>query len=161
VGLEQGETNGYHWAAGVKGPKDEPLGRICAQISMVEPSQDGVPYVEGHDSTECGRLKQATESVSGTDSFGSGASRVTVLEAVYRPIVRKVTFILATGERRIYRPGVPDIPSRSGRGIPNFRYIVIPFEGEVCIRRITTFDGNGGVLANIGSPRCPAGSGNV
>lgn len=159
--LEQGEINGYHWAVGVKGPKDEPLSHICAQLSMVEPPQEDAPYVEGGSSTECGRLKRPVDAVSGTESFGSEASRVTVLEMVYRPIVRKVTFILATGERWVYRPDVPEIPNRAERGIPIFRYIVVPFEGEVCVRCVTTFDGKGRVLSNEGSPRCPAGSGNL
>jgi hypothetical protein len=161
VTLERGETKGYRWAVGAKGPKSEPLGRICTQLSMVEPPQEDVPYVEGSDSTECGRLKTPTDSISGTDSFGSGQSRVTVLEVVYRPIVRKVTLILATGERRVFRPSTPQIPNRVDRGIPVFRYLVSPFEGETCIRRVATFDGSGGIVSNEVSPPCPSGTGNL
>lgn len=159
--LKRGETKGYHWAVGVKGRKHEPLSEICAQISMVEPPRDDAPYVEGRDATDCGRLRQPSDSVSSTDSFGSGVSRVAVLEVVYRPIVRKVTFILATGERRVFRPHPPDVPNRAARGIPIFRYLVAPLEGETCIRRVATFDGRGRVVSNEARPRCPAGAGNL
>jgi hypothetical protein len=159
--LEQGQVSGYHWAVGVKGPKHRPLSQVCAQLSMVELPQNGAPYVEGGSSTLCGRLKRPTDSVLGTESFGSGRSRVAVLEAVYRPIVRKVTFVLATGERKVFLPRIPKIPNRSARGIPIFRYFVASFEGETCVRRVTTFDQLGGVVSNEAEPPCPVGAGNL
>jgi hypothetical protein len=159
--LEQGETNGYRWAVGVKGPKDQSLGSVCAQLSMVEPPQNDVPYVEGGSSTVCGRLKRPNDSVSGTESLGLGESRVTVLEVVYRPVVRKVTLVLATDAREVFYPRIPEIPHRAARGIPIFRYFVAPFEGETCIRRIATFDGDGSVVSNEVRPPCPPGAGNL
>jgi hypothetical protein len=161
VKLEQGEVNGYRWAVGVKGPKHRPLGQICAELSMVEPPQDGAPYFEERDPTSCSRLKQATDSVFGTAAFRSGQSRVAVFEALYRPIVRKVTFVLATGERRVFLPRVPKIPDRSARGIPTFRYFATSFEGETCVRRVATFDGAGKIISSEARPPCQAGTGNL
>lgn len=159
--LEQGETREFRWAVGVKGPKHEPLREICGQVGMIEPPQDDSPYVEGRDATDCGSLVRATASVAPSVAFGSGPSRLTVLATLYRPIVRKVTFTLSTGERRVYRPRVPEIPNRLKRGIPLFRYLVASFDGETCIRRITTFDGNGRVVWNEARPPCLAGMGNL
>lgn len=159
--LEQGEVSGYHWAVGVKGPKHVQLSQVCAELSMVEPPQDDAPYVEERDATDCSWLKQPADSVFGTESFGSGQSRVAVYEAVYRPIVRKVTFVLDTGERKVFLPRVPEISHRSARGIPAFRYFAAPFEGETCIRRVATFDRAGKVVSNEARPPCPAGTGNL
>jgi hypothetical protein len=138
IKLEQGEVNGYHWAVGVKGPKHRPLSQICAELSMVEPPQEGAPYVEERDATDCSSFRQSIHSVFGTESFGSGPSRVTVLEALYRPIVRKVTFVLAGGERRVFLPRVPEIhtglpgesrsfgpPCPAGTGICNSCGVVV------------------------------------
>jgi hypothetical protein len=161
VSLEQGKTKGYHWAVGAKGQKHLPLSKICAQISMVEPLRDDVPYAEGRDATDCSQLKWPSDSVASSVSFRSGPSRVTILELLYRPVVRKVTFILDTGERRVFRPKVPRIPDRSARGIPVFRYLVAPFIGSTCIRRITTFDERDGVIHNEARPACQGASGNV
>jgi len=161
VTVEQGESRGYHWAIGVKGPKHEPLREICALVSITEPSQDDAAYVEGRSSTDCGGLLHAGDSVSGSVAFGVGSSRLTVLTTLYRPIVRKVTFILDTGERRVYLPRTPDILARTKRGIPVFRYLVASFDGEVCIRRVTIFDGKRRVLGKVVNPPCSTGEGNV
>jgi hypothetical protein len=161
IKLEQGEVNGYHWVVGAKGPKHRPLSRICAELSMVEPPQEGAPYVEGRDATNCSRLRPPIHSVFGTEAFGSGPSRVAVFEGLYRPIVRKVTFVLATGERRVFLPRVPKIPNQSARGIPSFRYFAAPFEGETCVRRVATFDGAGKIVSNEARPPCPGGTGNL
>jgi hypothetical protein len=159
--LEQGETNGYRWTVNAKGPKHKPLREICTLVSMVEPPQEGAPYVEEMDATDCGRLLKETSSVSGSVAFGSGASRLTILAALYRPAVRKVVFLLDTGERRVYLSRAPKIPRRLTRGIPLFRYLVASFDGETCIRRVTTFDGKGSVVGSDVSPPCPPGTGNL
>lgn len=160
VEMERGEAKGYHWAVGAKGLKHQPLSKICTQISMVEPPRDDVPYFEGRDATDCGFLVRPSDSIASTDSLGSGMARVAVTEVFYRPIVRKVTFILATGERRVFRRRIPRIPNRVARGIPIFRYLVAPFEGEVCIRRVVTFDGRARLVSSEGRPPCPTGAGN-
>jgi hypothetical protein len=161
VNLEHGETEGYSWGVGAKGPKHEPLGQICAQVSMVEPNQGSADVVEGRDATDCGSIGQREDSIAATVSFGSGESRVTVLEVVYRPVVRKVTLVLATGAREVFYPRIPEIPNRAARGIPIFRYFVTPFEGETCVRRIATFDASDNIVSNEVSPPCPPGAGNL
>lgn len=161
VGLGQGEISGYRWAVGIKGPKHRPLGRVCAELSLAEPAKDDAPDFEGGSSTLCGRLEQPSDSVTGVESLGSGNAQVTLLEALYRPIIRKVTFVLATGERRIFLPRVPKLSNRSARGIPAFRYFAATFEGQTCVRRVVTFDGRGRVVSNELSPLCHGHSGNL
>jgi hypothetical protein len=159
--VAHGEIDGYQWAVGAKGPRGEPLAQICAQVSLLEPSQAGADVVEGRDSIDCGSVKRPEESVSSSESFGSGESRVTVLETVYQPVVNKVTFTLATGERRSYRPRLLQIPHQTVREIPLFRYIVVSLKGEACIRRIATFNGHGSIVSSEVRPPCPAGTGNL
>jgi hypothetical protein len=154
VTLKRGEISGYHWAVGAKGQRNRPLRHMCAEVSMVEPPQEGTDYVEGGNSTECGRLEHPNDSVVGTESFGSGQSRVTVLEAVFRPVVRKVTFLLSTGERKTFLARVAQIPHRATKGIPTFRFVVFPFEGEACIRGVAMFDGKGRVVSRQVSAPC-------
>lgn len=161
VGLTKGETSGgYRWAVGAKGRKDEALKEICTSASMVEPLQDDLQIAEGEDATDCGSLRHPTDSVSSTVSFETGTRRVSVLVIAYRPIIRKVTFVLATGERKVYRPLTPHIPERVDQGIPVFRYMAASFEGETCVRRIITFDGRGEVVGGGTKPPC-AHRGNV
>ena len=151
--LASGEIEGYRWSVGVKGPKHAPLSQICAEISMVEPPRDDVPYVEGRDATDCGQLKQATDAVSSTISFGSGESEVTVREVIYRPLVDKVTVIFDTGDQRDYQTRKPRLSNMKGRGIPSFRYVVVPFGAGMCVRRIIALDRMGGVVSKRpGSP---------
>ncbi len=159
--LEQGETRGYHWSVGVKGPKHEPLREICAQVSMIEPPQSDSPYVEETNSTDCGSLLRATDLVGGSAAFGSGPSKLTVVANLYRPIVHKVTFILEQGERKVFFPRTPKIPNRLRRGIPLFRYFAASFDGENCIRRVTTFNKRGKVVGNDVSPPCSPSTGNL
>lgn len=154
--LARGEIEGYRWAVGAKGPKHEPLGQICAQISIVEPPRDDFPEVEGRDTTDCGQLRLATDVVSSTNSLESGKSGVSVLEAIYRPVVRKVRIVFASGEQELYRTSAPQLSNRVGRGIPKFRYVVAQFLAESCVRRITGFDGNGKTVSNRASPPCSA-----
>jgi hypothetical protein len=42
IALATGETNGYGWSTGAKGPKHQPFSRICTEISMAEPPTTGV-----------------------------------------------------------------------------------------------------------------------
>jgi len=150
--LERGEARGYEWAAGVKVPTHRPLSRVCVLLAMAEQPKGGASYVEGVSSTECGRLSRSSDSVFATESFGPGRTRVTVLEVIYHPAVRRVVLTLNTGERMVFRPQTPRIPNRAKRGIPSFRYLVTSFDGGACIRRAMTFDGSGKVLARQEEP---------
>jgi hypothetical protein len=156
--LASGETEGYHWSVGAKGPKYEPLSQLCTQVSIIEPPRNDVPYVEGQDAADCGRLRVATDAVSSVESLGSNRSGVTVLEALYRPLIRKVAVDLAGGERKFYRTRVPQLSNRSDRGIPMFRYVVASLKGGDCIRRLIAFDGKGKVVSKQTSPPCPPGT---
>lgn len=115
-------------------------------VSVLEPFEEGAPFIEGSDAKVCGAMPDASVSMSLGDTLVSGASKLSLNVVLYRPIVRKVAFILGTGERRIYMPRVPEIPNRSQRGIPVFRYVVASLEGEACVRRVATFDRRGGVI---------------
>jgi hypothetical protein len=158
VPLESGETSGgYLWGVGAKGPKDKPMGEICTQVGMIEPPQPDKSYVESSGGSLCGHLRSPKEALIDATGFGEGASRVTVLEAIYRPAVRRVVIVLDSGERRVYLPRVPKLSNRASRGIPVFRYIADTFEGEGCARRVTTFDGSGAVISNQTKSDCPGG----
>ncbi len=146
LALEQGEWQGYGWSVGASGPGHEPLREICAMVSVLEPFEEGAPFIEGSDSKVCGAMPDAKISMALGETLVSDASELSLNVVFYRPIVHKVAFILGTGERRIYMPRVPEIPNRSQRGIPVFRYVVASFQGETCVRRITTFDRRGGVI---------------
>ncbi|HEX6151940.1 MAG TPA: hypothetical protein VFZ19_00310, partial [Solirubrobacterales bacterium] len=101
LSLESGETSGgYRWGVGAKGPKDKPLREVCAMAGMIEPPQPDKPYVEGTDGAVCGELRSPEESMMETAGFGSGKSRVAAFVGIYRPVVRKVTFVLDSGERK-------------------------------------------------------------
>lgn len=158
VSLAHGETSGgYRWGVGAKGPKHEPLKEICAMAGMIEPPEPDKPYVEGTDGALCGEIRSPKESMMETAGFGTGESSVTAFVAIYRPAVRKVTFVFDSGERRVYLPQVPQLPNRDERGIPVFRFIADTFEGEPCARRVTTFDGRGGVISHETKKDCPGG----
>jgi hypothetical protein len=149
VGLATGETNGYGWSTGAKGPKHQPLSRICTEISMSEPARNGVS--EGRDSTDCSELKVASDSVVSTESLGPKKSGATVVEAIYRPLVRKATIVFASGKRTVLST---QSPNRIGRGIPMFRYAVAAFSAGNCVYRIVAFDGKGKVVSSEVSPPC-------
>lgn len=161
VTLEQGEAQGYAWAVGAAGPKHEPLREICTKVATLEPLQDESPYIEGGNSMICGEMPNPTESMALGTTFGPDGSGPTLLATIYRPIVRKVTFVFDTGERRVYFPQTPMIPSRVARGIPVFRYLAVVFDGLTCTRRMTMFDGGGSVLESETRPPCRAGAGNM
>lgn len=149
IGLATGETNGYSWSTGAKGPKHQPLSRICTEISMAEPLRTGVS--EGRDSTDCGELKVASDSVVSTESLGPKKSGATVVEAIYRPRVQKATIVFASGKRTVLPT---QSPNRIGRGIPMFRYAVAAFSASNCVDRIVAFDRKGKVVSSQASPPC-------
>jgi hypothetical protein len=149
IGLATGETNGYGWSTGAKGPKHQPLSQICAEISMAEPPRNGVS--EGRDAADCGELKVAGDSVVTTESLGPKKSGATVVEAIYRPLIRKVAIVFASGKRT----ALPTrSPKRNVRGIPVFRYVVTSFSADNCVKRLIAFDGKGMVVASQVSPPC-------
>lgn len=158
VVLEQGEAQSYRWSVGAKAPAFEPLDQICAQVGIVSPPQPDVPYAEGNDVSICGRLRKSSDSVVSSTKLGSGETRVTLFVALYRPAVRKVTFILGTGERKVYRPAVAMDTAGPAKGMPVFRYLVASFEGETCIRRVTTSDLSGDVIDDEKKFSCPSGA---
>jgi hypothetical protein len=152
VSLEHGETaSGYVWGAGARVRKGSHLTDVCATLSLTEPQREDAPYVEGTDATDCGSVRRSVESVVSSVSMGQSASSVSVVEALYRPIVRKVRLELSTGEKKVFLPRVPMLAPGGKRVVPMFRYLVLPLEGQVCIRRILSFDG-GGRLINRESP---------
>lgn len=160
VTLETGETEGFKWAVGAKGPGHQPLGMICALASLVEPPQEGQPFVEGDDAVGCGSLSTSMDSVAASPALGSGDSRLAILATLFRPVVRKVSFVLDTGEERVFRTRMGKIPNRSARGVPRFRYLAVPFKGPTCIRKVALFDGNDRAISREARPPCPDG-GNV
>jgi hypothetical protein len=80
--------------------------------------------------------------------MGQGESEVKVVEILYRPVVREVNVVLKSGEERNLRPQPPKIKSRARRGIPMFRFLVIPLEDGACIQHATSYDGQGNALKN-------------
>lgn len=154
INLEAGEVDGYGWAAGAKGPKREPLDEICATVSVVEPLRPDAPYAEGSDSVVCGSLSRPMDWVAAESGFGSGDSSLMVLTVLYRPVVRKATFLLGTGERRVFSPRMAKVRNRQARGIPGFRYVVAPFRGETCIRKVTLFDRKGVIIDSAAWQSC-------
>lgn len=153
--LVEGEAQGFRWAIGARGPRDNSLDRICALAGVLAPPAPGVPYAEGDNVTVCGGMARATDSVSVSATFGSTGSSLRA--TLYRPNVRKVVFLLSTGKRQILRPQTPNIPDRVATGIPAFRYLATVVEGGACIRRVTTFNAKGDVLSREGEP-CSTGS---
>ena len=151
VGLATGETSGFHWSTGAKGLKGQRLSRICTEISVVEPPRNGTDVGEGRDATDCGEVKMTSDSVITTESLGPKKAGVTVVEAIYRPLVRKVTIVFADGKRTTLRA---QSPNQNGRGIPMFRYVVTSFSTGGCVDRIVAFDGKSSVVSRQISPPC-------
>jgi hypothetical protein len=139
--LDHGETQGYRWGVSAKLPKHKPLDEICLMVAYLVPPDPDIPYVEEDDTAICGSLKRPTESVSLGVTLGSSGAQFQA--ALYSPIVRKVVFLLSTGERRVFRPRAPRIPNRKAMGIPSFGYVIAPIDGGACVRAVTTFDRRG------------------
>lgn len=149
IGLATGETNGYGWSTGAKGPKYRPLSEVCTEISMSEPPRNDV--YEGSDATDCGELKRPSDSVITTESLGSKKSGATVVEALYHPLIQKVTIVFASGTRTALPT---QSPNRTGKGIPMFRYAVASFGAGNCVNRIVAFDGKGRAVSSQIRPPC-------
>jgi hypothetical protein len=155
VSLAKGKTpDGYRWAVGVKGRKDQALKEICTAASIVEPLQSDIEGAEGENAGDCGSLRLAKDSVSSSVSSGAGASRVRVYVVVYRPTIREVTVVFESGDRKVFSPLSPHIPRRIDRGIPTFRYIEITVEDGACIRSMITHDGKGRIVTNDAESHC-------
>jgi hypothetical protein len=93
----------------------------------------------------------ASDSVVLTESLGPKKSGVTVVEAIYRPLIQKVTIVFASSKRTVLPT---ESPNEIGRGIPGFRYVVASFSTDNCVGRIVAFDGKGIVVSNQVSPPC-------
>jgi hypothetical protein len=155
VGTTHGSVEGYRWSAGAKGLKGESLGKICSELSMVEPPRKDVPYVEGQSSTDCGELSNISSLVETNLSFGSGESEVSVVQVLYPPRVRRVKIVLGSGRRLSLRAHILFTPASVANGVPAFRYVVIPLgAGESCVRRITALDGRGRIASKRNWPPC-------
>jgi hypothetical protein len=152
VGLATGETNGYKWSTGAKGPKGKGLNRICTEISMVEPPRNGTDVGEGRDATDCGELKAASDAIVTKESLGPKKSGITVLEAIYRPLIQKVTIVFVGGKRSALKTQAPT--DQVGGGVPVFRYVATSFAAGDCVDRIVAFDGKGKIVASQDSPPC-------
>jgi hypothetical protein len=152
VGLTTGQTNGYKWSAGAKGLKGKGLSRICTEISMAEPPRNGTDVGEGRDATDCGELKAASDAVVTKESLGPKKSGITVLEAIYRPLVRKVAIVFAGGKRMALVAQAPK--NGISGGVPAFRYVATSFGAGDCVDRIVAFDGKGKVVSSQVSPPC-------
>jgi hypothetical protein len=150
VTLEEGETQGFKWTVGAKGRAHVPLKEICVLTAFIAPPEPGVPYGEGDEGSVCGSAKKPTDSTSSGATLGSTGT--SLLAVIYRPVVRKVTFLLSTGKRKVFRTQEPRLLDREKRGIPAFRYLVASFDGGACVRGITTFDGKGQVISKEGEP---------
>lgn len=146
--LEKGEVNGYRWAVGASGPRDEPLKQMCELVSEVAPFDPDLEYAEGGEMKLCGELLSPAESISVGLDLGSSESSTTLRATIYRPIVRKVVFVRGTGDRKVYRTKAPRIAGRKAKGIPRFRYLAALFDEESCIQRIITYDPSGAVIKN-------------
>ena len=150
VTLEEGETHGFSWVVGAKGRTHEPLKEICVLAGIIAPPEPNVPYGEGSNVSVCGSAMKPAESVSANATLGSTGT--SFLTTIYRPVVRKVVFLLSTGKRKVFRPKEPRLPNREEVGIPAFRYLVASFDGGACVRGVTTFDVKGQVIAREGEP---------
>lgn len=150
VTLEEGETQGFSWAVGAKGRAHKPLKEICVLTAFIAPPEPNVPYGEGDETSACGSVKKPTDSASVSATLGS--TDTSFLAAIYRPVVRKVAFLLSTGKRKVFRPKKPRLPNRKKMGIPAFRYLVASFDEGACVRSVTTFDGKSQVISKEREP---------
>lgn len=146
VVLQSGTVDGYEWAVGAKGPRHEPLSEICGLVAIVDLATAEDPYPEATSSEGCSTVERPAESVVENASMGSGESRLLVLAAFFRPAVRKAILVFSTGERKVLRPLMAKISGRQAKGVPQFRYLAVPFEGEARLRKTLLFDGKGNAI---------------
>jgi hypothetical protein len=154
IGTTHGNTSGYHWSAGAKVKTGKVLSEICSELSMVEPLREGALYAEGSDSTVCGPLSSDRDVMFTEVSFGSGDSRVSVFQALYRPKIRHVKVIFGSGERSV-QPARIVRPSGSARNGLKFRFLVVALgPGESCVRKLVASDATGRVYSRTSLPPC-------
>jgi len=158
IALDHGESQlGYRWSVGAKGKKSNVLKSICATLSMTEPPRDDAPYSEGSDATDCGPLRHPEESIRSSVSMGRRTSTSTVIAILYRPIVAKVRVDLGSGPDKVVRPKLRRVAEKEKGSIPLFRFLALALEGDVCVKRIVSYDDQGGVVKSErpeGSMRC-------
>lgn len=145
VFLKRGKVQDYKWAISARLPKNKPLGPMCETSARFLPRPE-LEEVEVNESTLCGKLNTPSDSVSISTIFKSEESETTLLATLYRPVVRKVVFVLSNGEQRSYPARVPQIPNHAARGIPMFRYLVGVFSEEECLRKTITYDAHNKVI---------------
>ena len=157
ISLNGGKLNGVKWGLSATGLKERPLKRVCAVMTEVAPPEPGTEFAEGSETTSCGRLLQATDSITLSSDFPSDNSDATELRAtLYPKDVRKVTFILADGQRSTIRARGINVKSRKIKGIPFFRYLVARFSAGACVEQVVSYDRAGRVIhREKGDRSCP------
>lgn len=157
IPLKGGEVGAFRWELAATGSKERPLKQVCAVVSEVRPPEPGVEFVEGSETSSCGSLLHATDSITLSTQFGTDESNAIVLRtALYQRDVQRVTFVLAGGEELTYRARGIKVKNRKAKGIPFFRYLVARFSGDACIQQIVTYDRRGRVIKKEkGDKSCP------
>lgn len=157
IPLKGGELHGSKWGLAATGSKERPLKQICAIVSEVAPPEPGAGYVEASETSSCGSLLQATDSITVSTAFGTDESDATVLRtALYPKDVQRVTFVFPGGEESTYRARGIKVKNRKAKGIPFFRYLVARFSANVCIQQIVSYDRRGRVIKREkGDKICP------
>lgn len=160
VPLKGGKLHGYTWGFAAEGSKERPLKQVCAVVTEIAPPAPGAGYAEGWETSSCGSLLHATDSISLSSEFRTDESDATVLRmTLYPKDVRQVTFVLAGGEELTYKARGIKVMNRKAKGIPFFRYLVAQFRAEACIQQTVSYDGRGRVIKREkGDKVCPQGA---
>jgi len=146
--LARGKREGYLWGVTADVRRYRPLKRVCLFVTTVPPPPPGQDYVQSYDSSTCGRLTQPSESVSMLMGFGEGDASAGVLVAtVYEPSVRKVSYALVDGGTKVIRTKLRKTMRPGDKGVPKFRYVAFVLDPGSCVDRITTYGGDGAVIA--------------
>ena len=158
--LAHGEEEGFLWGFSASGPTNRSLKKICSTIAEISPREPGVDYVESSETTGCGELLRATDSMSIKVLLGSTeAEAKTLLGTLYPPDVRRVTYVLSSGEERSYRAKGVKVANRVAKGIPYFRYVAALFDSGSCIKRTVTYNAKGRVIKKEAAEvTCPRGA---
>jgi hypothetical protein len=157
IPLKGGELRGSQWGFAATGSKERPLRQVCAVVSEVAPPEPGVEFAEGSETSSCGSLLQATDSITVSTEFGTDESDAIVLRtALYPRGVQRVIFVLAGGEELTYRARGIKVRNRKAKGIPFFRYLVARFSGDACIQQVISYDGRDRLIKmEKGDKSCP------
>ena len=160
VSLKGGKLHGYTWGFAAEGSKERPLKQVCAVVTDIAPPAPGAGYVEASETSSCGRLLHATDSISLSSEFRTDESHATVLRTtLYPKDVQHVTFVLEGGEELTYKARGIKVMNRKAKGIPFFRYLVAQFRAEACIQQTVSYDGRGRVIKRErGDKVCPQGA---